>query len=188
MIKTFHVKNFRSILDATLDFSFAEGKAPNGYRKAERLPFLDQGNGAFRGVPVLALYGANAAGKTNLLMAVDALRRTAIGLVPARYPFFQPDKLCLAERKTEMEITFLAGDTEFSYRIAMDGGGFLLEELAVGGKPLFSVAPGKTNLAPLVCAAYPRKRLERIVVLAGVLAGLMVLGMATTLIWYLING
>lgn len=163
MIKTLRIRNFRSILDATLDFSFAEGKAPNGYREAERLPFLEEGNGTFRGVPVLALYGANAAGKTNLLMAVNALRRAAIGLVPARYPFFQPDKLCPAERKTEMEIAFLADGTEFSYRIAMDGGGFLLEELAAGGKTLFSVAPDKTNLAPLVCAAYPKERLERIV-------------------------
>ncbi len=163
MIKTLRIRNFRSVLDATLDFSFAEGKAPNGYREAERLPFLEEGKGTFRGVPVLALYGANAAGKTNLLTAVNALRRAAIGLMPARYPFFQPDKLCPAESRTEMEIAFLAGGTEFTYRIAMDGGGFLLEELAADGKILFSVAPGETDLSPLVCAAYPKDRLDRIV-------------------------
>ena len=163
MIKTIRIQNFRSIRDTTIDLSYAEGKAPNGFREMERLPFLEEPNGGFRGVPVLALYGANAAGKTNLLMAVNALRRAAIGLVPGRYPFFQPDKLRPSDRRTEMEIAFLADGTEFAYRVAMDGAGFLLEELVADGKPLFSVAPGRIDLRPLVCAAYPEDRLRRIV-------------------------
>ena len=163
MIKTIRIQNFRSIRDATLDLSYAERKAPNGYREAERLPFLEEKGGAFRGVPVLALYGANAAGKTNLLMAVNALRRAALGIAPGRYPFFQPDKLRPAERKTEMAIEFLADGTSFVYRLTMDGGGFLHEELEADGKTLFSVSPGKTDLTPLACTAYPKDRLERII-------------------------
>ena len=163
MIKTIRIQNFRSIRDTTIDLSYAEGKAPNGFREMDRLPFLEEPNGGFRGVPVLALYGANAAGKTNLLMAVNALHRAAIGLVPGRYPFFQPDKLRPSDRRTEMAIEFLADGTEFAYRIAMDGAGFLLEELVADGKTLFSVAPSHVDLRPLVCAAYPEDRLKRIV-------------------------
>ena len=35
MIKSFTVQNFKSILDLTLDFSYSEGKAPNGYEEME---------------------------------------------------------------------------------------------------------------------------------------------------------
>lgn len=63
MIKSFTIQNFKSILDLTIDFTYNEGKAPNGYKEMETLPFLELGkvkNKYIRMVPCMALYGANA--------------------------------------------------------------------------------------------------------------------------------
>ena len=56
-----------------MDFSFAEGKAPNGFKTFEVMPFLEAGDKQ-RLVPCAAFFGANAAGKTNLLKAFGALK------------------------------------------------------------------------------------------------------------------
>lgn len=77
MISTFRIRNFRSILDMTVDFRFAEGKAPNGYKSWDTLPFIEAENGQ-RLVPCLALFGANASGKTNVIRAVSAFKDTVL--------------------------------------------------------------------------------------------------------------
>ena len=77
MIKSFTVQNFKSILDLTLDFSYSEGKAPNGYEEMETLPFLElvkNKKKPIRLVPCMALYGANAAGKSNIIYALYTLK------------------------------------------------------------------------------------------------------------------
>jgi len=40
-----------------VDFSYAEGKSPNNYRK-------------FSKIPCMSIYGANASGKTNIIKAL----------------------------------------------------------------------------------------------------------------------
>ena len=87
MIKSFTIQNFKSILDLTLDFTYDEGKAPNGYKEMETLPFLEIKRSikehklnktaikkeVIRTVPSLALYGANAAGKSNIIQALSVM-------------------------------------------------------------------------------------------------------------------
>lgn len=159
MIKTFHVKNFRSILDATLDFSFAEGKAPNGYASMQRIPFLQEPGTAFRGVPVLALFGANAAGKSNVLHAVDAFRRMSIGVEPQNYPFYQPNKLHGPLRPTEMELAFHAGAKEYRYLLEADGRRILKEELHADGALVYAIRGTEADFSALVKPAYPVENL-----------------------------
>ena len=148
MIKSLHIRNFRSILDATLDFSFAEGKAPNGFASMRRIPFLQESGVAFRGVPVLALFGANAAGKSNLLKAVDAFRRRAVGLQPGNYPFYQPEKLHGPLPPTEMELVFFAKAREFRYLLEADGAKILREELFLVGIPAEIILILWANIIP----------------------------------------
>lgn len=69
MLSSFKVRNFRSIQDLSLDMSFAEKRAPAGYQDTESLFFLESQK-KIRLVPTLAIYGANASGKSNVLKAV----------------------------------------------------------------------------------------------------------------------
>ena len=70
MIETFQIRNFRSILDLTVDFRYGEGSAPRHYLEHDSWAFLQAGNDKkSRFVPVLAIYGANAAGKSNIVNA-----------------------------------------------------------------------------------------------------------------------
>jgi hypothetical protein len=41
MLSSFFIQNFRSILELKLDFTYGEGKAPNGYQGHEVMPFLE---------------------------------------------------------------------------------------------------------------------------------------------------
>ncbi len=159
MIKTLRIRNFRSVLDATLDFSFAEGKAPNGFATMQRIPFLQEPGAAFRGVPVLALFGANAAGKTNLLKAVDAFRRIAIGNDPGVYPFYQPEKLHGPLCATEMELVFFSNSREFRYLLEADASKILREELFADGKIVYAIRGTEADFSELVQPAYPLENL-----------------------------
>ena len=71
MLTKFRIKNYRSIVDLMLDFSFGEKRAPNGYQNWDRMPFME--DCAARAVPCLALFGANAAGKSNAIRAMRVL-------------------------------------------------------------------------------------------------------------------
>lgn len=159
MINTLHIKNFRSILDATIDFSFAEGKAPNGFATMQRIPFLQEPGATFRGVPVLALFGANAAGKSNILKAIDAFQRRAIGRQPGNYPFYQPEKLHGPLRPTEMELSFFADAHEFRYLLVADDAKILREELFADGAIVYSIRETEAELSALVQQAYPLENL-----------------------------
>ena len=41
MLSSFYIQNFRSILDLKMNFSYDEGKAPNGYKDNEIMPFIE---------------------------------------------------------------------------------------------------------------------------------------------------
>ena len=85
MIRKIYAKNFRSIGELTFDLSFAEGKAPNDYEEMERLPFVSQGKS--RCPPVTAVFGPNAAGKSNIVKALIMLMKMMRGDFPFRpYP------------------------------------------------------------------------------------------------------
>ncbi len=93
MIKSFTIQNFKSILDLTIDFTYNEGKAPNGYKEMETLPFLELGkvkNKYIRMVPCMALYGANASGKSNIIDALSVIKKVIDEGVANTY---KPNKL-----------------------------------------------------------------------------------------------
>ena len=73
MLSSFIIKNFKSILDLTVDFSYAEGKAPNRYKELDTIPFLNA-TAKDKVIPCLSIYGANASGKTNIIKALFNLK------------------------------------------------------------------------------------------------------------------
>lgn len=124
MLLQFSIKNFKSIVDLTLDFSFAEGKAPNGYKEYSTWPFLEK-NGK-RVVPCLALYGPNASGKSNSIKAIFTFRKLVLDGTDRTY---FPNKLVNYVDNTEFSMKFIGKNNIFTYTIRYFEDVILYEEL-----------------------------------------------------------
>lgn len=114
MIEKFEIRNFRSILDLCVDFRYGERAAPRHFEQSESWAFLPTQRGKNgRFVPVLAIYGANASGKSNIINAfltfVQVLRHGIVGC-------YVPNKL---------NVKYDA--TLFSVVVALDGGRYKYE-------------------------------------------------------------
>lgn len=175
MLVSFRVKNFKSIVDATLDLRYGEGKAPNGYAEMDRMPFLqaDMGENApkntrpLRVVPVLAIYGQNAGGKSTI---VEALRtfwefvcglnaRAERGLLPFRPNVLHPELLV-----TEYAIETSVGGELFRYTLAHRSHAVVQEELWHGDSCLYQIDHEQqvVELEEIATEAYPSERIRSI--------------------------
>ena len=139
MISYIKVKNFRSIVDATMDLRYDEGKAPNGYKTSPRLAFLKEDGGAERLVPCLALFGANANGKTNLLRAIAVLQMAIANSRIDIRQTYDPNRIVTCLEPTEFVLGFVKGKLVYEYILSYTGGGIIAERLVCDGKTLFSL-------------------------------------------------
>lgn len=137
MLYSFYVQNFRSILDLKLDFSYGEGKAPNGYQNQEVMPFLETATKQ-RLVPCMAFFGANASGKTNLLKACNALQLLIRdgGTLAQQY---EPNILNPQYSQTTLAMEFIIGDALFEYRIQYNAEEIVEESLNKNGKSVYAI-------------------------------------------------
>ncbi len=159
MVSAFRIKNFRSILDMTVDLRFAEGKAPNGFMTWDTLPFLEAPKGE-RLVPCLALFGANASGKTNVIRALSTLQRAVLEKAVDCY---EPNKLHDDKGGTVFELTVFIGNDEFVYTLDYNETEIRNERLLKNGKPLYAVTHLKGDFSKQVRAEnYTDDRLQSI--------------------------
>ncbi len=177
MLVSFRVKNFKSIVDATLDLRYGEGKAPNGYAEMDRMPFLqaEMGENApkntrpLRVVPVLAIYGQNAGGKSTM---VEALRtfwefvcgfnaRAERGLLP-----FHPNVLHPELIETEYTIESSVGGELFRYTLAHRNHAVAQEELWHGNSCLYRIDYEQqvVELEQIATEAYPSERIRSVLI------------------------
>jgi len=166
MIAQFKIKNFRSILDMTLDFRFTEGKVPNGYKNGYKnwktLPVLEDEAG-HRVVPCLAIFGANASGKTNIIYAMQAFRHVVTGKDAPATSFFEPNKLHDGQNATVFELTAILGGDAFVYRLEYNGTEIRHESVAKNGASLYAVSAQKgTFTFGNRAAGYSDERLQSI--------------------------
>ncbi len=161
MLSSFYIRNFRSIIELRLDFSFAEGKAPNGHKSLEVMPFLEAEDGR-RMVPCLAFFGANATGKSNLLKAYGTLQqlvRDGGGLAD----LFDPNKLHPRFDDTTLELQFIVGRHAFSYRITYSHASISEERLLKDGDLVFEVHGLTPKFSGAILSpAYPHEKLADI--------------------------
>ena len=139
MIATFSIHNFRSIADMTLELSFSEARAPSGYRTSPEWVFCEP-KARHRIVPCLALYGANASGKTTILKALATFRKMAVGhweKAPCQ------NRLAAGDRTTRFSLEFITGNTVYCYTLACDDQGLTREELSANASLLYSVREGR---------------------------------------------
>ncbi|HVU16257.1 MAG TPA: ATP-binding protein [Candidatus Didemnitutus sp.] len=161
MLSSFYVRNFRSILEQRLDFTYAEGKAPNGYLTQDILPFIEAADKQ-RLVPCLAFFGANASGKTNLLKAFGALKRMLRdgGKLTELY---EPNLINRKFNETVFSLEFFQGTELFAYRITYSAVAILNEVLLKNNKPIFAIQNLRPEFAPQILSiTYSEEKLSEI--------------------------
>ncbi len=158
MLSYFAIHNFKSIIDLTLDLRFAEKKAPNGYREMETLPFL-QGKGNQRFVPTMALYGANASGKSNVIQAFSTFKNIIIeGLKPQS---FNPNKLHAEFTSTSFELGFYIDGIAYVYFIEYNQREIQSEILTENDNILYAITPKGQQFIPIASEVYTITKLKK---------------------------
>lgn len=147
MIQSLTVRNFRSIRETSLPVTFAEGKAPNGYKESPILSFIQVGEARkARVCPTLALYGANASGKTTLILALQ----TIVHIVRNGWSdrMYQPNLLCSKtgrQKASDFDIEFWVNGDLYRYLLSINNNGITQEQLQINETVLFSIEKGKVT-------------------------------------------
>ena len=142
----------------TVNFPSAQKKAPPGFRESDLVFFSEPKKGE-RLVPVLALYGSNASGKSNVLMALGAFRDCALSGVAGK---FRPNKLHHGFLSTVFEAAFFIDGRPFVYLLEYDRDEILRESLKADGTLLYSIEAGQGVFDAVATASYPAARLLEI--------------------------
>jgi AAA15 family ATPase/GTPase len=167
VISSFFIRNYRSILELNVHFSFAEGKAPNGYIEDENYSFITPSNNKSdmrRCVACLAFYGANASGKSNILNAIRDFRLLTVANNKSDFnikDLFCPNKLNRKFSTTTFQIVFFTDNHEYSYCLEYSGQGIKEEILTKNGELIFSIINAKTNFSKIENRGYA-PQLEKI--------------------------
>ncbi len=162
MIKSFTVQNFKSILNLTLDFSYSEGKAPNGYEEMETLPFLElvkNKKKPIRLVPCMALYGANAAGKSNIIYALYTLKTIIYNGIENLYT---PNKLNYKYETTTFILEIYIKNILYKYELQYNNTAIINEILSVDNKKIYSINSGILEAKKIATKTYDTKKLKEI--------------------------
>ncbi|MBI9095786.1 MAG: ATP-binding protein [Sphaerochaeta sp.] len=158
MLVSFQIKNSRSILDLTIPLTYAEKKAPNGYKQMELQPFLEED--MTRTVPCLAIYGANTSGKSNIIKAFSSLTQ----ITNSKYDpkSFSPNKLHPNNDSTSYALDFIKEGRKFRYILEIDSKEIVNERLEKDSECVFSIKNRITNFTELATEVYPSKKLDTI--------------------------
>ena len=161
MLTKFKIRNFRSIADLTLDFSFGEMRAPNRYLNKERMPFIE--DGLARAVPCLALFGPNAAGKSNIVRGVRVFMELVRNRKSDVRRLYDPNRIVTGGTATRFEGEIVKDGVRYAYSLEYSDEGILSEQLTVAGKMLYAVDNGKCDFSELETSRpYDQKELARI--------------------------
>ena len=129
MIVDFTVENFRSIKNEQL-FSLYVDKKNNHH--AGNISYAEDDIGLLKSV---AIYGANASGKTNLLLAIQALRKLIVESgdwkdgdpIDCYEPYLLSDET--SSKPTKLEMEFYAGKERYKYSVEYNLEEILFEKL-----------------------------------------------------------
>lgn len=162
MIETFEIRNFKSILDVKVDFRYGEGAAPRHYLERDIWSFLQTGNGKNdRFVPVLAIYGANASGKSNIVNAFLNFQQIVKHGIAGHY---FPNKLNAKYDYASFAVVVSFDNRRFRYEIAYDAEKIHLERLDEllpnREESLFSISLKGNSFAGVVGNGYDADRME----------------------------
>ena len=128
MLVEFSVENFRSIKEqVTFSMVATKDKKLDGnlIKKALKKDSL---------LKTAAIYGANASGKSNVLMAVDFLKQLVLNShsnqrgTGIKFEPFKLDKKCMS-KPTTMSVSFIKDKIQYRYEVSYNGTGVIDESL-----------------------------------------------------------
>ena len=132
MILSFAIQNYKSILDMILSTRYDEGKAPNGYENYNTHIFFQEKKE--RVMPILAIYGANASGKSNIIEAISSFQHLIVlGIEKIK---FTPNKLNNKYANTSFNIEFILDNNIYRYFISYNNKTIVEEKLVCNNKIL----------------------------------------------------
>ena len=162
MLSLFKIHNFKSILDLTLDFSYNEGRAPNNWDSMEKFPFLylDKNDTKNRFIPTLALFGANASGKSNIIEAISVLGNFLSLFNPYIFDLsnlFYPNKLNPKFDTSSFELHFFVNKEKYEYFIEYNDKQIFVEKLIKNNKTVFFIDKDNFELDNSITGTYDKK-------------------------------
>lgn len=124
MLIEFKFSNFLSYKEMT-SFSMVAGKERTNSKTLASIPKF-----RLKLLPLAAIYGANATGKSNLIKALGFLKTLVTtqrvkGKIPLRHFYYSEDKNTISN----FEISFLVNELIYEFKIACNEDGLLYEEL-----------------------------------------------------------
>lgn len=124
MLIEFKFSNFLSYKEMT-SFSMVAGKERTNSKTLASIPKF-----RLKLLPLAAIYGANASGKSNLIKALGFLKTLVTtqrvkGIIPLRHFYYSEDKNTISN----FEISFLVNELIYEFKIACNEDGLLYEEL-----------------------------------------------------------
>ena len=160
MLQSISITNFKSIKHCFVDLGYHRKAAPKGYRTSERIHFVEEAP-QHRAVPIMALYGANASGKSNIIEAIWTLVKCVKHGVSY---YFSPNLLLEAGDHTEFSVSYVQSGLPFEYCLAFGENGIIHETLKSKGKILFQTSPAENvfNISEVLPKTYhPTEFVER---------------------------
>ena len=166
MIEKVEIRNFRSILDLLVDFRYGEKAAPRHYEASESWSFLQTQRGKNgRFVPVMAIYGANASGKSNIVNAfLTFVRVLTQGVVGC----YIPNKLNGKYDYAAFTVDVALAEGRYRYEIQYDGSRIRSETLKVLSdsgdeveRTLYAVDDGGLDFSGVSSPGYDDERLSQ---------------------------
>lgn len=124
MLIEFKFSNYLSYKEMT-SFSMVAGKERTNSKTLASIPKF-----RLKLLPLAAIYGANASGKSNLIKALGFLKTLVTtqrvkGKIPLRHFYYSEDKNTISN----FEISFLVNELIYEFKIACNEDGLLYEEL-----------------------------------------------------------
>ncbi len=146
-----------------MDLSFAEGKAPNGYKKSNMLPFLEAtSQPEDRFVPIMNIYGANASGKSNIVQALFCfIKILQGGLKALPQGLFSINKIRNTGNETSIHLEFFIKKNKYKYILKYTQLFIIEEELSLNDKELFSVKNGESNFKKIEVKNYDEDNIRK---------------------------
>lgn len=146
MLDYFKIKNFKSIVDETIDFRFNEDK-PNGYdyNECEEIIFFQKGTKtkSKRYVPLSIFWGANASGKTNIIKAFNTFKLVILtGIldnIQNNITKYNPNKLFQELKTTFFEIKVNIENKDYLYSIEYNKDEIVKEMLSCKNRVIFYI-------------------------------------------------
>lgn len=170
MLQEIRIKNFRNIKDEVITLDYGPKRAPAGYAKGRSIAFLDSGTKPLkRVVPIMALYGRGAVGKTTILKACLRLQEIVTETFNAK--FYEPNKLASSpygsEAGSSFGLSFIRNRKLFEYNVSLSSTGIESESLHVDGELKFEMKKAQITFLAEAHEKH-RKAVEEIFSLCGV--------------------